>query len=74
MSKEEFIGLLFLVGIPTIYSVFKFSYAVARFASKVDQLTEWQKTKDKKDIEQDARLNDHEIRLTHLEKIKERVG
>lgn len=60
MSNTEFIGLLFLVGIPIIVSIFKLSVSIAKFMVSVDNLLEWQKSKDSKDVEQNHRLNEHE--------------
>lgn len=76
MSNTEFIGLLFLVGIPTIASIFKLSVPIAKFTVSVDNLLEWQKSKDDKDVEQDRRLNEHEGRLEKIERtnfIKDRI-
>ncbi|MBK2401736.1 MULTISPECIES: hypothetical protein [Erysipelothrix] len=76
MSNTEFIGLLFLVGIPTIVSIFKLSISIAKFTVSVDNLLEWQKSKDDKDVEQDRRLNEHEGRLEKIERtnfIKDRI-
>ncbi|MDE8314147.1 hypothetical protein PT169_03255 [Erysipelothrix rhusiopathiae] len=68
MSNTEFIGLLFLVGILTIVSIFKLSVSITKFTVSVDNLLEWQKSKDDKDVEQDRRLNEYEGRLEKIER------
>lgn len=70
MSNTEFIGLLFLVGILTIVSIFKLSVSITKFTVSVDNLLEWQKSKDDKDVEQDRRLNEYEGRLEKIERTK----
>ncbi|WZU00590.1 hypothetical protein MGH68_13725 [Erysipelothrix sp. D19-032] len=62
MSNYEFMGMIVLVAIPTVTSIFKLSISIAKFANAVENLTAWQKVKDDKDEEQDKRLNDHQRR------------
>ncbi|WP_159649100.1 hypothetical protein [Erysipelothrix aquatica] len=73
MTNYEFMGMIVLVAIPTVTSIFKLSISIAKFANAVENLTAWQKVKDDKDEEQDRRLNNHQqeidkIKNTHFEK------
>ncbi|CAM3604752.1 hypothetical protein [Erysipelothrix anatis] len=73
MSNYEFMGMIVLVAIPTVTSIFKLSISIAKFANAVENLTAWQKIKDDKDDEQDKRLDNHQqeidkIKKTHYEK------
>ncbi|WZU02710.1 hypothetical protein MGH68_07385 [Erysipelothrix sp. D19-032] len=73
MSNYEFMGMIVIVAIPTVTSIFKLSISIAKFANAVENLTAWQKVKDDKDDEQDKRLDNHrqeidKIKNTHYEK------
>ncbi|CAM4224672.1 hypothetical protein [Erysipelothrix aquatica] len=68
MSNYEFMGMIVLVAIPTVTSIFKLSISIAKFANAVENLTAWQKIKDDKDDEQDKRLDNHQQEIDKIKK------